>query len=81
MFADKDLSIVPFLYCIKMEKTENIESQKEFLLKMLELIPELESNGLTISSVVSAYSDMETYDILSKNVVRAMQSMNNFYKC
>jgi len=64
-----------------MEKTENIESQKEFLLKMLELIPELESNGLTISSVVSAYSDMETYDILSKNVVRAMQSMNNFYKC
>lgn len=47
---------------------------------MLELIPELESNGLAISSVVSAYSDMETYDILSKNVVRAMQSMNNFYK-
>lgn len=63
-----------------MEKTENIESQKEFLLKMLELIPELESNGLAISRVVSAYSDMETYDILSKNVVRAMQSMNNFYK-
>ena len=48
---------------------ENIESQKEFLSKMLELIPDLESNGSAISSVVSAYSDMETYDILSKNII------------
>jgi hypothetical protein len=52
-----------------MEKSENIESQKEFLSKMLELIPDLESNGLAISSVVSSYSDMETYDILSKNII------------
>ena len=47
---------------------------------MLELIPDLELNGLAISSVVSAYSDMETYDILRKNVVRSSQKMNNFYK-
>ena len=47
---------------------------------MLELIPELESNGPAISSVVSAYSDMETYDILSKIVVHATQIMNHFYK-
>lgn len=59
---------------------ENIESQREFLSKMLELIPELELNGLAISSVVSAYSDMKTYDILSKNAVHATQIMNNFYK-
>ena len=52
-----------------MEKSENIESQKEFLSKMLELIPDLESNGPAISSVVSVYSDMETYDILSKNII------------
>jgi hypothetical protein len=52
-----------------MEKSENIESQKEFLLKMLELIPDLESNAGEISSVVSTYSDMETYNILSKNVI------------
>jgi hypothetical protein len=58
---------------------ENIEAQKEFLSKMLELIPDLESNGPAISSVVSAYSDMETYDILSKIVVHATQTMNNFY--
>jgi hypothetical protein len=36
---------------------------------MLEIIPDLELNGLAISSVVSAYSDMETYDILSKNII------------
>ncbi len=29
----------------KVEKSENIESQQEFLSKMLELIPYLESNG------------------------------------
>lgn len=52
-----------------MEKSENIESQKEFLSNMLKLIPDLESNGPAISSVVSAYSDMETYDILSKNII------------
>jgi hypothetical protein len=39
---------------------ENIEAQKEFLSKMLKLIPDLESNGPAISSVVSTYSDMET---------------------
>lgn len=33
---------------------------------MLRLIPDLELNGLAINSVVSAYSDMETYDILRK---------------
>ena len=43
----------------KSEKSENIESQKDFRSKMLKLIPDLESNGLAISSVVSAYSDME----------------------
>ena len=53
----------------KVEKSENIEFQKEFLSKMLELIPDLESNGPAISSVISAYSDMETYDILSKNII------------
>jgi hypothetical protein len=36
---------------------------------MLKLIPDLELNGLIISSVVSSYSDMETYDILSKNII------------
>lgn len=36
---------------------------------MLRLIPELESNAGEISSVVSTYSDMETYNILSKNVI------------
>lgn len=39
-----------------MEKSENIESQKEFLLKMLELIPDLESNAEEIST----YSSIET---------------------
>ena len=33
---------------------------------MLKLIPDLELNGLAISSVVSVYSDMKTYGILSK---------------
>ena len=56
-----------------MEKSENIESQKEFLSKMLELILDLESNGPAISSDISAYSDMEMYDILSKNVILASQ--------
>lgn len=36
---------------------------------MLELIPELESNAGEISSVVSAYSDMETYDVATKNII------------
>lgn len=52
-----------------MEKSEILNLQKEFLSKMLELIPDLESNGSAISSVVSAYSDMETYDTLSKNII------------
>ena len=52
-----------------MEKSKNIESQKEFLSKMLELIPDLESNAGEISSVVSAYSDMETYDVSTKNII------------
>jgi hypothetical protein len=47
---------------------------------MLKLIPDLESNGPAFSSVISAYSDMETYDILSKIVVHATQIMNHFYK-
>ena len=49
-----------------MEKSKNIESQKEFLSKMLELIPDLESNDIAIRSIVFEYSDMETYDILRK---------------
>ena len=48
---------------------ENIEAQKEFLSKMLKLIPDLESNGPAISSVVSTYSDMETYDVATKNII------------
>jgi len=48
---------------------ENIEAQKEFLSKMLKLIPDLESNGPAISSVVSTYSDMETYDISTKKII------------
>jgi hypothetical protein len=52
-----------------MENIENIEAQKEFLSKMLKLIPDLESNGPAISSIVSMYSDMETYDILTKNII------------
>jgi len=52
-----------------MEKSKNIEYQKEFLSKMLELIPDLESNAGEISSVVSAYSDMETYDVATKNII------------
>lgn len=52
-----------------MEKSKNIESQREFLSKMLELIPDLESNAGEISSVVSAYSDMETYDVATKNII------------
>lgn len=52
-----------------MENIENIEAQKEFLSKMLELIPDLESNGPAISSVVSTYSDMETYDVATKNII------------
>jgi len=48
---------------------ENIEAQKEFLSKMLELIPDLESNAGEINSVVSAYSDMETYDVATKNII------------
>ena len=49
---------------------ENIEDQTEFLSKMLELIPDLEANGPAISSVVSTYSDMETYDIAMKKIVQ-----------
>ena len=49
---------------------ENIEAQKEFLSKMLVLIPDLELNGPAISNVVSTYSDMETYDVSTKNVAR-----------
>jgi len=52
-----------------MEKSENIESQREFLSKMLELIPDLESNAGEISIVVSSYSDMETYDVSTKNII------------
>ena len=37
---------------------------------MLELIPDLELNGPAISSVVSTYSDMETYDVATKNIVQ-----------
>lgn len=48
---------------------EIIEAQKEFLSKMLKLIPDLESNGPAISSVVSTYSDMETYDVATKNII------------
>ena len=48
---------------------ENIEAQKEFLSKMLELIPDLEANGPEISSIVSTYSDMETYDVSTKNII------------
>lgn len=48
---------------------ENIEAQKEFLSKMLKLIPDLESNGPAISSIVSMYSDMETYDISTKKII------------
>ena len=48
---------------------ENIEAQKEFLSKMLKLIPDLESNGPAISSIVSMYSDMETYDVATKNII------------
>jgi hypothetical protein len=53
----------------KVEKSKNIESQKEFLSKMLELIPDLESNAGEISSVVSEYSDMEMYDVATKNII------------
>jgi hypothetical protein len=49
---------------------ENIEAQKEFLSKMLKLIPDLESNGPAISSIVSMYSDMEIYDVSTKNIVQ-----------
>lgn len=52
-----------------MENIENIKAQKEFLSKMLKLIPDLESNGPAISSIVSTYSDMETYDVLTINVI------------
>ena len=48
---------------------ENIEAQKEFLSKMLELIPDLEANGPEISSIISTYSDMETYDVSTKNII------------
>ena len=43
-----------------MEKSKNIESQREFLSKMLELIPDLESNTEEVSSVVFTYSDIST---------------------
>ena len=52
-----------------MENIENIEAQKEFLSKMLKLIPDLESNGPEICNVVSMYSDMETYDVSTKNII------------
>ena len=52
-----------------MENIKNIEAQKEFLSKMLKLSPDLESTGPAISSVVSTYSDMETYDVLTKNII------------
>jgi hypothetical protein len=40
---------------------------------MLQLILDLESNGLAISNVVSVYSDMETYYVSTKNVILASQ--------
>ena len=48
---------------------EKLESQKEFLSKMLKLIPDLESNTEEISSVVLEYSDMETYDVATKKII------------
>ena len=48
---------------------ENIKAQKEFLSKMIKLIPDLEENGTEISSIVSTYSDMETYDVATKNII------------
>lgn len=49
---------------------EKLESQKEFLSKMLKLIPDLESNAEEISSVVFEYSDMEEYNIQKKKIVQ-----------
>ena len=37
---------------------------------MLELIPDLEANGPEISSIVSAYSDMEEYDIHTQKIIQ-----------
>lgn len=42
---------------------ENIEAQKEFL-------PDLEENGPKISSIVPTYSDMEIYDVSTKNIIQ-----------
>lgn len=35
---------------------------------MLKFIPYLESNGSAISGIVSEYSDIETYDFLTKKL-------------
>jgi hypothetical protein len=53
--------------------------KENFFRKMLIFIPDLESNDIAIRSIVFEYSDMETYDNLSKNVVPASQDWFTIY--